>query len=171
MYSMHAHSSASTHPPVAALASSAAQGHLSSSIESQPIVGEKQESRTLAAVRCDYCNSEAKLIERRTGTWTWECRPCDAWVGVHRAGKRFVPLGRLANAELRKWRQRAHTAFDPVWQAQVREGSTSRNQARRAAYRLLAQELGIAEEDCHIAKFDVAQCQRTVKISEQWKKN
>ena len=51
---------------------------------------------------------------------------------------------------------RAHTAFDPFWQA---EGMT-----RKQAYQWLADQLGLNQEQCHIGMFDVAQCQRVVEV-------
>ena len=78
----------------------------------------------------------------------FSCEPCGAYVGTHEAtGK---PLGRLANAELRKAKQMAHSAFDPLW----KEGDLTRKQA----YALLAKRMRIAVEDCHIGEFDVEQC-------------
>lgn len=77
-------------------------------------------------VVCAYCDRQAKLV---TGValyphrsdlshmWFWQCSPCDAWVGTHRDSKEHAPLGRLANAELRFWKRRAHAAFDPIWKA------------------------------------------------------
>lgn len=65
-----------------------------------------------------------------------------------------LPLGRLANAELRQAKRAAHAAFDPLWQ--------SRRMSRRSAYAWLAQQLGIAVEDCHIGMFDTESCQRVI---------
>lgn len=82
------------------------------------------------------------------------CSPCDAYVGCHPGSTR--PLGRLANAELRAAKVAAHAAFDPLWSG----GQISRN----AAYKWLAEQLGIERRYCHIGSFDVKQCERVVEI-------
>lgn len=114
-------------------------------------------------VPCDYCGELAVL---RSGSdiyphrpdlrrvKVWECGPCDARVGCHPGTTR--PLGRLANAELRAAKQRAHRAFDPIWKG----GHASRGKA----YRWLAFALGIDSKKCHIGMFDVETCNRVVEI-------
>lgn len=82
----------------------------------------------------------------------YRCDPCDAHVGCH--GGTTTPLGRLANAELRKHKMMAHKAFDPIWRE---HGFT-----RKGAYKTLAQRLGIKTEDCHIGMFDVDMCKRVI---------
>lgn len=61
---------------------------------------------------CPYCNQDSKLV---TGAkiyphlphlharWFYQCAPCAAYVGCHPDST--LPLGRLANAELRRARQ------------------------------------------------------------------
>lgn len=128
-------------------------------------------------VVCPYCHRNAALVSGAAiypgrhdlaGLKFWQCEPCGAWVGCHRAGsweyidgKRVThvgiePLGRLANAELRTAKQRAHAAFDPLW----KDGSMP----RREAYRWLAGKLGISEANCHIGMFDVAACVAVVHV-------
>lgn len=84
----------------------------------------------------------------------WLCAPCHAYVGCHPGTDR--PLGRVANAELRRAKQRAHASFDPIW----KNGHAS----RKKAYAVLAEKLGIPVEDCHIGMFDVEMCERVVSI-------
>lgn len=121
---------------------------------------------------CLYCDREARLV---TGTTIyphrpdlidkrfWLCSPCGAWVGCHpKANKRgkgglgdgTVPLGRLANAELRRAKQAAHAAFDPLWR--------SREMSRSDAYKWLSKALGISPDNCHIGWFDVDECRAVV---------
>lgn len=114
-------------------------------------------------VRCDYCHKPAKLV---TGAEAyphrpdlhhkkfWECKPCDALVGCHPGGTGCKPLGRLANPELRRAKQAAHAAFDPLWK--------SRQMGRREAYAWLADVLGIPKEQAHIGMFDVERCRAVV---------
>lgn len=120
---------------------------------------------------CPYCGNPAELTDSaavyhgRSYGMIYLCAPCDAYVGVHKNSPDHRPLGRLANAELRAWRKRAHAAFDPLWQTKRKFGHSKRK-ARGKGYRWLAHELGIAVEDCHIAHFDVEQCKRVVEICE-----
>lgn len=112
---------------------------------------------------CPYCNNPA---EKATGAEVyphrpdlfqkkfWVCKPCDARVGCHK--DTYSPLGRLANAELRKAKMLAHAVFDPLW----KDGEMSRN----AAYRWLAEQLGIKVKNCHIGGFDLDQCREVVRI-------
>lgn len=110
---------------------------------------------------CPYCNQEAALVSGNKvyphrldliSKMFWECKPCDARVGCH--PHTIKPLGRLANAELREAKMKAHAAFDPLWKL----GTKSRSQA----YAWLAEQLNIAPQNCHIGMFDVAQCVQTV---------
>lgn len=115
------------------------------------------------SVVCPYCNRPAMLVsgthiyphradlhERRY----WRCDPCQAHVGTHRDSD-AEPLGRLANADLRQAKTKAHEAFDDLWR--------SGRMKRRQAYRWLAQQLQIDEKDCHIGMFDVQQCRAVVE--------
>lgn len=113
-------------------------------------------------VNCDYCGRRAELVDskviygREYGHKVWLCRPCLAYVGCHKGTDK--PLGRLANAELREWKKRAHAAFDPLWQYGRFKGY------RQAAYSWLASRMGLPVEQTHIGMFDVAQCKRVVSI-------
>ena len=53
-------------------------------------------------------------------------------------------------------RAAAHDSFDPIWQ--------SGQMSRTAAYRWMAKQMLIPEEECHIKKFSVEQCHRVVDI-------
>jgi hypothetical protein len=119
-------------------------------------------------VLCDYCAQPARLVMGDAiypgrpdlhAKSFWQCQPCAAYVGCHPGTQN--PLGRLANAELRKAKMAAHTALDPIW----RSGSMK----RKDAYGWLAQQLGIKRNDCHIGMFDVDQCKRVVAACEQRK--
>jgi hypothetical protein len=116
-------------------------------------------------VKCPYCNSEANLV---TGyeiyphrpdladLKAWACRPCDAWVGTHKNSPEHKPLGRLANAELRKAKMAAHAVFDPLWK--------SGRMSRKEAYSMLSEKMSIPKDQAHIGMFDVDQCRAVVNI-------
>ena len=122
---------------------------------------------------CPYCGGTAKLVP---GTSIdphrpdlaprkfWSCKPCEAYVGVHRNSPRMVPLGRLADAELRREKRRAHAAFDPLWLRKMTRDECSPGEARSAGYKWLARELGIPPRECHIGWMDAETCRRVVEI-------
>ncbi len=134
-------------------------------------------------IRCDYCGRPALLVtgaaiyRRRPDLLHlrfWQCPPCDAYVGCHKAGAWTVtakgervtsdgtlPLGRLANGELRAAKQAAHAAFDPLWM--------SERMTRREAYAWLAGVLGVSVDNCHIGMFDVDGCHAVVAAVAQLK--
>lgn len=92
----------------------------------------------------------------------FHCAPCDAWVGTHKDSG--MALGRLANKALRQAKQRAHAAFDPLWQKRQRISGISQSKARGRGYKWLAKELGISPKACHIGMMDEATCNRVVEI-------
>ena len=112
---------------------------------------------------CPYCSSPSKRIsgdllyphrpDLRRLTF-YQCIPCQAHVGCHPGTDR--PLGRLANAELRKIRQEAHQYFDTLWKNQG-------TMKRKEAYSWLARKLGISVTSCHIGEFDVETCKKVIK--------
>ena len=107
---------------------------------------------------CPYCQKPAKLIDSaavyngRSYGLIWDCRPCDAYVGVHKGTENA--LGTLANHETRRARMRAHAAFDPLWQ---REGMS-----RKGAYGLMQAVMGMTAEEAHISRMTVEQCHRLI---------
>jgi hypothetical protein len=134
-------------------------------------MADDSQSPFVAEVRCDYCNELADLLLDSSPLYhgidygaVWYCRPCKAWVGVHKNSPRFMPLGRLANAELRAAKQVAHSVFDPLWEAKQRRDNCKKHEARGAAYRWLAAQMNIPVEECHIGMFDVQQCLTATRI-------
>lgn len=115
-------------------------------------------------VYCPYCGKLAEFVDSaevyhgRSYGMIYLCRPCDAYVGCHEYGDGDVPKGRLANAELRRWKIAAHDAFDPLWKL----GRFKRR--RNAAYAWLAEQMGLTKEETHIGMFDVAQCRQVIQI-------
>lgn len=117
----------------------------------------------MSEVKCPYCGSDAHLVggkkiyPHRPDLYEkvfYECEPCGAFVGCHFGTTN--PLGRLANAELRKKKMAAHALFDPIW----RTGQMSRSEA----YKMLAEKLGIEQKDCHIGMFDVDMCNKVIQV-------
>lgn len=114
-------------------------------------------------VICPYCGKNAEYIDSRivygkSYGMIYLCRDCGAYVGCHRSSKR--PLGRLADAELRKWKQRAHSCFDWLWKG--------RHMSRGAAYRWLAEQMNLDTKEAHIGLFDVKQCKQVIKLAQHF---
>lgn len=129
---------------------------------------------------CPYCDQFSKLAmgseiyPHRPALKElkfWQCAPCKAYVGCHKEGalitvngKRMisdgkVPLGRLADAELRRAKSAAHQALDGLWR--------TRMMSRNATYRWLAKELQMSVDDCHIGMFNLEQCKAVIEAVEQ----
>lgn len=115
---------------------------------------------------CPYCSRESELVTGKriyphrkdlAGKRFYLCEPCDAYVGCHQTSR--TPLGRLANAELRRLRVLAHAMFDPLW--------ILGPMTRVEAYGRLARELGIPRKKCHIGMFDAETCHQVVIAVEQ----
>ena len=134
----------------------------------------------MSLIACPYCGSAAKLVggdaiyPHRPDLQAlkfWECAPCDAYVGCHKRGAHAdgvisdgsLPLGRLANKELRAAKSKAHAAFDPLWKER-------HFKSRRRAYNWLAQELRIPARDCHIGLFDLELCALVVECCSKVRK-
>lgn len=112
-------------------------------------------------IYCDYCHRLTEFVDSSEVYGTsygmiYLCRPCKAWVGVHKGSDK--PLGRLADASLRQWKQNAHNAFDPLWKYGRFRGR------RNAAYAWLAEQMGLPVEETHIGMMDVPQCKQVVEI-------
>jgi ribosomal protein L37AE/L43A len=129
--------------------------------------------RTHPAPVCPYCGRVSILVpdedvySRSYGGKVWICRHCQAWVGTHKNSPNHVPLGRLAKAELRLMKIDAHALFDRLWKAAMRHRGWSKSQARRAAYRWLANEMNLSAAECHIGMFDEAQTAHVLQICKQ----
>ena len=111
-------------------------------------------------IKCNYCGKPTRFVDSalvyhgHSYGMIYYCADCQAWVGVHKGTDR--PKGRLANEELRIWKIRAHGAFDPIW--------TNRKKKRSQAYKWLAEQMGLPEDETHIGMFDVEQCQQLDRI-------
>lgn len=108
---------------------------------------------------CPYCGGVLTLKSSRFGPF-FGCSgfpQCDASVGCHPDGQ---PLGTPASGPLKAARQRVHDAFDEIWKGQGRA-------VRQRAYAALADALKLDADDCHIARFDLALCERAMHAIER----
>lgn len=115
----------------------------------------------LQGKECPYCGgatefTDSSIIYGKSYGMIYLCKPCRAYVGVHKGTE--VALGRLANAELREAKKEAHRYFDVIW----KEGRLKRNEA----YKHLSEYLGTSPEYTHIGMFDVEHC----KLTSEWAK-
>lgn len=92
-----------------------------------------------AYVKCPYCGAPSDAAachvvhgdQAKQGQYLYVCNrypKCDAYVGVH--AKSLLPLGTLANGDLRYKRILAHRAFE-----QLREPARWRNGKRTNGFR------------------------------------
>lgn len=117
-------------------------------------------------IKCPYCRSQAFLrpasvvygqghSEPNTELYVCARYPiCDAYVAAHRHN--HLPMGTLANRELRRKRVAAHAAFNRLWQSGL--------MTKRAAYRWLQVQLGLPAEEAHIANFSEWRCDQVIQL-------
>jgi len=115
---------------------------------------------------CRYCGSpvvytsNAEIYGREYGNGKcYLCRNCRAFVGTHPGTD--IPLGTLADSELREYRKEAHYWFDQIWKGPTRQ------MTRYKAYGWLAHKIGLSREETHMAMFEKEQCQKTIEFSKQ----
>ncbi len=117
---------------------------------------------------CDYCGatviytSNAEIYGKEYGNGRcYKCTACDSYVGVHDGTR--IPLGRLANQELRDLKMQCHVLFDPIWKNNKRIN-------REQAYGKLANVLNIPANECHFGWFDKDMLLRCLEIlgNEKW---
>ena len=117
-------------------------------------------------MKCPYCGGNPKLVGGGIiyphrpdlySKWFWQCAPCDAYVGCHPTGTGKKPLGRLADAELRKEKSKTHAAIDPYW----KQGRLRRNEV----YGILSALMNIDKSKCHVGMFDVPQCKEAQRVA------
>ncbi|RYE81585.1 MAG: hypothetical protein EOO80_00635 [Oxalobacteraceae bacterium] len=123
--------------------------------------------------RCPYRTSPVELVTgaevypERPELATrniWRCTRCDASVGCHKPGARVktrtggelisdgtLPMGSLANGDLRAARTETHRLFDALWQEPASMSCVD-------AYAWMARYLCIPKEDARVACLSYAEC-------------
>ena len=117
-----------------------------------------------APATCRYCGPSTpvflghhdEIYGRAYGEWPYLylCENCEAYVGLHPFTD--IPLGTLANAELRQARKTNKAKFIALQRA--------KSWSRSRAYQWLADHMGIKVEECHWGWFEVEQCERAGEI-------
>ena len=117
-------------------------------------------------IKCPYCGSKAylrpasvldKTEKEDHDAMFYVCGrypACDSYVTAHAATR--MPMGTLANRQLRQKRRIAHLALNELWQSNI--------MTRKEAYRWLQVQLGLEPEDTHIAMFMDYRCGETVRL-------
>lgn len=120
---------------------------------------------------CPYCGSKVKLADRFVVShrddalgsgkiYVCERYPsCDSYVGCNL--NTDIPLGTLANAELRRIRMQAHKAFDWLWK--------SGRMSRKEAYQTMQKVTGLNKDKAHIGMMNVEQCRQIAEIFGEFK--
>ena len=117
--------------------------------------------------RCPYCNGSVALRsadgiyrENNKGVMLYVCSNyprCDAYVRVHEGTK--IPVGTLANGELRALRKDAHDAFNRLYYS----GYMSRDDA----YVWLASILQAPRSQAHIGHLGEYYCNQVIEESKK----
>lgn len=108
---------------------------------------------------CRYCAGKVRKgstqeIYEKGDQPIYICTNCNAYVKCHeRTG---LPMGKLANAALRLKRRETHEVFDAFWK--------KKGWSRTEAYRWLAGAMKLADEEAHIANFEMDECARVIKL-------
>lgn len=114
-------------------------------------------------VTCPYCGLAAVLREdsyvhggNGMGKYLYVCKnypDCNAYVGVHPGTK--IPMGTLADSELRNKRIKAHKMLMAICENGL--------MTKKEAYRWIETMFGIDSSEAHIAKFSDYRCEELMK--------
>lgn len=121
-----------------------------------------------ANVRCPYCRAKATLhpasfvygsaVQGNHYLYVCDRYPkCDAYVSAHQKSK--LPMGTLANGNLRNKRIQAHKAFDQIWKSGL--------MTKPQAYVWMQAKMGLSKEQAHIAKFGEYLCDQLIILCNQ----
>lgn len=119
-------------------------------------------------IYCPYCGAKATLHPSRyvygdaakSNGLVYVCDRfprCDAYVAAHQKSK--LPMGTLANGDLRNKRIQAHRAFDRLWK--------SGRMKKWQAYKWMQGKLDLSAEQAHIAMFSDYMCDRLIAACDQ----
>lgn len=117
-------------------------------------------------IKCPYCGSRALLRPASVVYGEKAADPaapyyvcarfpaCDAYVAAHK--KNCLPMGTLANSELRRKRIQAHAALDRLWESGL--------MSKKQAYLWIQVELGLPEQEAHIGRFSTFRCEQVIQL-------
>lgn len=115
---------------------------------------------------CPYCICETKLVagDEVYPNWAKEnpkpkfldkkyyvcIKNSDHYVGTY--ANNITSLGRVADKELRKFKNKGHNIFDPLWKTK------SHFKTQREAYKWLSGKMNLPLEHTHFGMFTIDQC-------------
>ena len=114
-------------------------------------------------IRCPYCGAQAVLrpaeavyqSKAKPGRHLYVCARyplCDSYVGAHEGT--LLPMGTLADGDLRNKRIMAHRAFNRLWES----GTMKKWQA----YKWMQAKFGLRSDQAHIAMFSEYMCDQLI---------
>lgn len=115
---------------------------------------------------CRYCGDHVYLVSnaeiyrgREFGEWPYVywCEVCDAYVGLH--PNTDLPLGTLANKELREARKSGKSAFIRL--------QKNNGWSRDLAYSWLSERMGMPKNECHWGWFEIEQCATAERLCKE----
>lgn len=149
----------------------------------------KDLSDTYFPFGCDYCDGKVQLRKdveifgEDRGRMLWVCEnfpECNTYVKAHAKPEfNYMPIGTLADPNLRKLREDVHQNFDHFWMPL--DGESFRRiytvcdnppheidgikpKPRMVAYWWLANEMDMDYYSCAISKFNEQQCRQAISI-------
>lgn len=122
-------------------------------------------------LQCPDCRGKLWLQDTRFGL-AYLCEHFPVCRGAHGAHPNGEPLGTPASQDTKVARIRAHAAFDALWETAHALYDAKNDEereyvlkvARKRAYAWLRDRMELAREDCHIARFSLAQCEKVVYL-------
>lgn len=120
---------------------------------------------TRLVVQCAECGAKADLVNNEViyghpygkHPYAWLCPVCHSYVGTHPDN---TPMGALCGQDTRDARRAAHHVFDQLW-----NGHKPMFDSRGAAYRWLAEALGVSQGEAHMGTMDKAMAERVLDLS------
>lgn len=125
---------------------------------------------------CPYCHCETKLVlgdeiyphrvnitprEKFLDKNYYVCtQNPDHYVGTYSDNQKS--LGRLADAELRKWKNLGHKAFDPLWKEKPKFF-----ESQQRAYDWLSEKMNLPLRLTHFGMFTIEQCKQAIELCEE----
>ncbi len=113
---------------------------------------------------CPYCKCETELVSGKIifgqsskyGGMYYRCKiNPDHYVGTYKDG--IKSLGSLADKELREWRSKGHSNFDPLWKEKPKFFRSKWN-----AYEWLSKVMGVERRYAHFGMFSIEQCEKSI---------
>jgi ssDNA-binding Zn-finger/Zn-ribbon topoisomerase 1 len=106
-------------------------------------------------LKCGECGAEMRIhTSKKFANPFYGCSrfpDCKGSHGAHRDGR---PLGIPANKVTKMARIRAHRVFDLIWK--------ERKMSRGEAYAWMRRKMKLSEDDAHIGKFTLEQCEQLI---------